>query len=330
MTDTKLQELPEIIQVKVPLPFPLRWVNSYLIRGRSGMTLIDPGLHTREAEQLWDETLARYELQYTDIEQIVLTHYHPDHYGIAGWFQQRAGGVPVWISRAGNEQAQRLWAEGQTLSQDISELFMRHGMDASMVQDELIPHMNSFVKWVTPAPKVSFIPLDVPFRLGDRFYELIVTPGHAEGHICFYDAERKEIFCGDHVLPQISPNVSYIPGADPNPLHSFLTSLAYISSYEVVMAYPGHREPFAAFAERVQELIAHHEDRLVKMAAHLDQPMCAYQLCLEFFGARLPIHQLRFAMSETLAHLIYLEQEGRVVTSEREGVVYYCQLEGEQ
>jgi glyoxylase-like metal-dependent hydrolase (beta-lactamase superfamily II) len=329
MATGKQQELAEIIQVKVPLPFPLRWVNSYLIRGKHGLTLIDPGLHTLEAEQLWDETLARYELQYTDIEQIVLTHYHPDHYGMAGWFQQRAGGIPVWISREGNEQAERLWGAGQPLALEISQLFLRHGMNAAMVQDELIPHMNNFVAWVTPAPQVSLIPLAEPFRLGDRFYEPLVTPGHAEGHICFYDAQRKEIFCGDHVLPQLSPNVSFIPGADPNPLDSFLTSLAYISSYEVVMAYPGHREPFTAFTERVLELIAHHEDRLVKMAAHLDEPMSAYQLCLDFFGARLPIHQMRFALSETLAHLIYLEQKGRVVKSERDGVVYYCNLEGE-
>jgi glyoxylase-like metal-dependent hydrolase (beta-lactamase superfamily II) len=326
MASSNQQDLAEIIQVKVPLPFPLLWVNSYLIRGGNGLTLIDPGLHTPEAERLWEETFARYELKFTDIEQIVLTHYHPDHYGMAGWFQQRAGGIPVWISQAGNEQAQRLWAAGQPLALEISQLFLHHGMPAVRVQDELIPHMDSFVAWVTPAPQVSFIPLEEPFRLGDRFYKPLVTSGHAEGHICFYDAQRKEIFCGDQVLPQISPNVSYIPGANPNPLDSFLTSLAHISNYEVVMAYPGHREPFAAFTERVHKLIAHHEERLLKMAAHLDKPMSAYQLCLDFFGAQLPIHQLRFALSETLAHLVYLEQKGRVAKSESEGVVYYGNL----
>jgi glyoxylase-like metal-dependent hydrolase (beta-lactamase superfamily II) len=312
-----------IIQVKAPLPFPLRWVNSYIIRGRTGLTVIDPGLHTAETEQVWEETFEQYGFQFSDVEQIVLTHHHPDHYGMAGWFQERSGGAPVWISEIGYEQAQRLWGGDQPLSAQIAALFIQHGMDEVMVEQELIPHMNGFVEWVTPAPRVSFIPLDAPFRLGDRMFKPIVTPGHAAGHICFYDESSKIMFCGDHVLPQISPNVSYIPGVDSNPLLSFLTSLEEINQYEVLMAYPGHREPFASFNSRVKELIEHHEDRLEKMLACLVEPKHTYQLCLEFFGKRLPIHQLRFAMAETLAHVLYLQKADKIVELKQEGIYFY-------
>lgn len=323
MVHNEGEDLPTIIQVKAPLPFPLRWVNSYIIRGRAGLTVMDPGLHTVESERVWEDTFAQYGFDFSDVEQIVLTHHHPDHYGMAGWFQERTGGAPVWISEVGYEQAQRLWGEGQPLSAEIAALFIRHGMDKARVEQELIPHMNGFVEWVTPVPRVSFIPLNESFRLGDNLFKPIVTPGHAAGHICFYDESSKVMFCGDHVLPQISPNVSYIPGVDENPLLSFLTSLEEINRYEVIMAYPGHREPFESFNSRVLELIAHHEDRLVKMLTCLEVPKPAFQLCLEFFGARLPIHQLRFAMAETLAHVIYLQKADKIVEKEVEGILFY-------
>ncbi|MEX2462154.1 MAG: MBL fold metallo-hydrolase [Paenibacillaceae bacterium] len=314
---------PTLIQVKAPLPFPLRWVNSYIIRGQAGLTILDPGLHTVETERVWEETFDQYGFQFSDVEQIVLTHHHPDHYGMAGWFQGRSGGVPVWISEVGYKQAQRLWGDDLPMSEEIAALFIRHGMDQTMVEQQLVPHMKSFVEWVSPHPLVSFIALDQPFRMGNQLYKPIVTSGHADGHICFYEESSKEMFCGDHVLPQISPNVSYIPGADENPLLSFMTSLNEINQYEVVRAYPGHREPFASFNRRVVELLAHHEDRLEKMVACLQEPKHAFQLCLEFFGERLPIHQLRFAMGETLAHVIYLQKADRIVEVEREGVCYY-------
>jgi glyoxylase-like metal-dependent hydrolase (beta-lactamase superfamily II) len=209
------------------------------------------------------------------------------------------------------------------LSLEIAELFIKHGMDKTVVQEQLIPHMDGFVEWVSPQPQVSYISSDEDFRLGDRWFKPIVTAGHAAGHICFYDADREEMFCGDHVLPQISPNVSYIPGADENPLASFLDSLEKISHYKVAKAYPGHREPFTTFNLRVLELIEHHQDRLEKMAAHLAETKHVYQLCLDFFGDRLPIHQMRFAMAETLAHVIYLHKKGRIAEQERDGVVYY-------
>jgi glyoxylase-like metal-dependent hydrolase (beta-lactamase superfamily II) len=217
----------------------------------------------------------------------------------------------------------RLWGEAQPLTAEIAALFIRHGMERITVEEQLIPHLNGFVEWVTPAPQVSFIELDKPFRMGDCLFEPIATPGHAAGHICFYDKLSKLMFCGDHVLPQISPNVSFIPGVDGNPLLSFLQSLEQINQFEVIKAYPGHREPFESFNMRVVELIVHHQERLEKMIALLEKPKTVYRLCLDFFGEQLPIHQMRFAMAETLAHVIYLQQAGRIVEKEHEAVCYY-------
>jgi glyoxylase-like metal-dependent hydrolase (beta-lactamase superfamily II) len=300
-----------IVQVKVPLPFPLRWVNGYLIKGCGGYTLIDPGLHTAEAEDCWNVVLRERGAGYPDIERIVLTHHHPDHYGLAGWMQERSG-APVLMSSIGYRQTLLLWGEGTPMTAALAELFAEHGMDAETC-GAMTEHMNGFMPQVTPQPQVTFLEAGETVRLGDEVYEAIHTPGHAAGHLIFYNAGERRLFCGDHVLPHISPNISWMPGVEDNPLASFLTSLKDVAQLAVDRAYPGHREPFARFAERALELTAHHEERLELMLGRLVEPLSAYALCRSVFGGRLTVHQLRFAMAETLAHLVYLEGEGRAV-----------------
>ncbi|TMV52967.1 MBL fold metallo-hydrolase [Paenibacillus mesophilus] len=311
-----------IIQVKVPLPFPLRWVNSYVVISRSGWTLIDPGLRTPEAEQLWNGALEELGLPIGALEKIVLTHHHPDHYGLSGWFQERSG-AEVHISGTGMEQVRALWGEGETMSAELLELFRRHGMDEETLAP-MAEHMTSFIPQLSPQPQLTVIDTERPYKIGDRTYQPFVTPGHAAGHVCFLDEERSELFCGDHVLPQITPNVSYIPGFDDNPLRSYLHSLDEVGKLKVELAFPGHRDPFRTFAERTGQIIRHHEERLAAMEAKLDEPRTSYALCRDFFGDRLSIHQLRFALSETIAHLFYLRDEGRVRELEGDGVVLYA------
>jgi len=314
----------DIVQVKVPLPFPLRWVNSYLIPGRIGWTLIDPGLRTEAAEAVWDAALAELGIVCSQIERIVLTHHHPDHYGLTGWFQQRSG-APVLLSRTGLEQARRLWGAGQPMTAQLLALFREHGLPPELCEP-MREHMDGFVPSVSPQPNVTVLEAGDPVLLGDEAYVPILTPGHAAGHLCFYRAETGVLFCGDHVLPQISPNVSYLPGGiDENPLASYLRSLREIGALEVRIAFPGHREPFPHVAQRARELIGHHEERLEGMRRLLDQPKTAYEVCRLTFGDRLSLHQLRFALSETIAHLIWLRDAGQAEQVYDGDVVYYKQ-----
>lgn len=299
-----------ILQVKVPLPFPLRWVNAYLIKGSGGYTMIDPGLHTAESEATWNKVLQEQGIEYGDIMRIVLTHHHPDHYGLAGWMQERTG-APVSMSRAAHRQTQLLWGTGTPMTQSLTALFRKHGMDDENC-DAMVAHMDGFLPQVSPQPQVTYIEEGDIVRLGDDEYRAIHTPGHAYGHLCLYREEERRIFCGDHVLPQISPNVSLMPGVEDDPLAAFLASLREVAALAVDRAFPGHREPFARFAERAKELEAHHAERLETMLERLRAaPQSAYAVCRSVFGDRLTIHQLRFALAETLAHLIYLEGAGR-------------------
>ncbi|TXK84677.1 MBL fold metallo-hydrolase [Paenibacillus sp. N3.4] len=307
--DIVTQHTDQIAQVKVPLPFPLRWVNAYLIQGSNGYTVIDPGLRTADAEALWLKVLQERGIEFRHVEQIVLTHHHPDHYGMAGWFQERTG-APVLLSETGLRQVQLLWGPEQPMSALLLELFAQHGFPQAGLE-EMTKHMVSFVEMVSPQPEVTLL-REGPVRLGDRVYEAMETPGHAAGHLIFYDAEAEVVFCGDHVLPQISPNVSFLPQVEENPLGAYLASLQEISRLPVKMAYPGHREPWSSFGARADELVRHHQERLALMESQLSTPLSAYEVCHATFGDRLSIHQMRFALSETIAHLVLLEDEGRI------------------
>ena len=299
-----------IYQVRVPLPFPLRWVNAYLLKGQDGYTVIDPGLHTAESIKVWEESFDTLGISYSDISQIVLTHHHPDHIGLAGTFQQRSG-APVLLSAEGIEQSLYLWGPEREATDELHKLFARHGMDAE-TGERLREHMESFLPFVYPLPEMTPITAGSLIMMGDRAYRTIEAPGHAYGQFMLLDEAGGNLFCGDHVLPQITPNVGLLPRFDTNPLQSFLDSLALVAQLAVKRAFPGHRDPFEGFAERCHAIIEHHHERLARMIGMLDQPKSGYELCQAFFGTSLSIHQLRFAMAETLAHLVYLRENGEI------------------
>jgi glyoxylase-like metal-dependent hydrolase (beta-lactamase superfamily II) len=311
------------LQVKVPLPFSLKWVNGYLIPEDEGYTLIDPGLGTEEAKAVWEGVLERKGMRWSDIRRVVLTHQHPDHYGLSGYVQEKSG-ASVWITKRSHDYALRLWGEGSRFPGDLRELYEAHGMPAE-VMDDIAGNLDSFVALVSPQPIVRYMEPGQPIMLGGRRWELVDAPGHAYGAVCFYQADMKWMICGDQVLPHITPNVSAIPGEERDPLADFLRSLEQLKQYDVEYALPGHRDPFADFRGRIVELQSHHARRLSGMAELLaEQPRSAFALCEKLFGARLRDnpHNLRFAMSETLAHLFHLEQRGSIGSSVTEQGVF--------
>lgn len=312
LPEIQLWERDIVARVPISMAPPLRRVNSYVLRSEEGITIIDPGPRTDETEAEW--RVAWHELGITprDVTQIVLTHHHPDHYGLAGYLQEITGAAVLMSPRA-FEETRLMWGADSRMQAALPELFRRHGMPESWCA-QLPGHLHGFVAQVTPAPEVTFLREGESVRMGGRAWLPVETGGHAPGHLSFYDAEHKLMFCGDAVLPQISPNVSFLPGSDPQPLRSFLDSLAKLSGYEVATAYPGHRHPFDYFGERVRQLLQHHEERLARIEGLLrERPQTGFDVCAALFGTELGIHQMRFAMSETLAHLVELVRQGRAI-----------------
>jgi glyoxylase-like metal-dependent hydrolase (beta-lactamase superfamily II) len=139
-------------------------------------------------------------------------------------------------------------------------------------------------------------------------------------HLVFYCAEDRLLICGDAVLIKITPNVSLWPHGQPDPLADFLRSLDTLSALDVGLALPGHGPLIHAFEQRLDELRAHHHQRLEVVESAVEAGATAFAICARVFPTTvLSPHQLRFAMAETLAHLEYLVGVGRL---ERNKAIY--------
>lgn len=304
-------------QIRVPVPFPLRWVNAYVLQGDDGIAVVDPGLHDAASLEAWEAAMADIGFTFRDIGQIVLTHHHPDHLGLAGLFQDKSG-APVRLSPEGTAQMQALWGEGQPMSSVLLDLFARHGMDEPMLT-RMGDHLAGFVPLVSPLPEVTPLHPEETVVMGGRSWRTIHAPGHALGQLLFLDEASGDLLCGDQVLPAITPNVSLLPGFGADPLRSFLASLEALAALRVERAFPGHRDPYGHFSARCDEIVRHHRERLARLAGMAEAPATAFELCLRFFGDQLSVHQLRFALGETLAHLVYLDNEGVLRVEESAG-----------
>ncbi|WP_341161147.1 MBL fold metallo-hydrolase [Paenibacillus sp. FSL H7-0716] len=317
-----------ILQVSVPMDSPLRQVNSYILPDEDGrITIIDPGPRSPETEKCWQAILQELGLSWKDVRDIVVTHHHPDHYGLAGWLQLQTG-CKVWMTERAHAEAMLMWGSDTDINEVLPLYFIRHGMSEEW-SSGIKAHLESFDAQVEPQPVVTYLNEVEPFRMGGREWQLIVTGGHAPGHVSLYHAGSGQMICGDAVLPQISPNVSLLPGSDPQPLQTFLQGLRELGSYPVSMAFPGHREPFTGFAHRVSSLLAHHEERLDAAAALLaNGPLSGFAVCEILFRSRVTtVHQMRFAMSETLAHLAELMRRERAVMIEADGAILFAASE---
>ncbi|GAB4191147.1 MAG: MBL fold metallo-hydrolase [Roseiflexaceae bacterium] len=303
------------------MPFALRNVNTYLLRDGAGWTLVDAGLNHAPNRALWATALEQLGIAWTAIRRIVLTHAHPDHYGAAGWLQERTG-APVLLSPGEQAFAQRMWRSEGSGEAAIIGLFGRHGLPVDLAA-QVAGDIARLRAETQPAPVWGTIDAGDTLLVAGRRFEAIATPGHSEGHLVFFCAAERLMLCGDTVLTKITPNISRWPDGAVNPLADFLATLDLLAQLPVELALPGHGPLIRSFAGRLGELRAHHDTRLAHMEQIAWGGATAFAVCSSVFQVdQLSTHQLRFALAETLAHLEYLVSAGRLERVEGELVRY--------
>lgn len=309
---------PDIIQIQIPLPFTLRIVNCYLLRGETGWTVIDTGLNTSKARAAWQEAFAELGIRPREIAQIVLTHIHPDHYGLAGWLAEWCvadGGVlpPVRLSAREAWLAVHFW--GRPVGQQPAYLnfWSKCAVPADLAQ-AIMETTEQTRQRTYPHPVAHhIIEPGTPIWLGERLMLPLLMPGHSDGQLVFYDAANRLLLCGDHVLQNITPNISLWPDGEADPLGRYLASLDELARLEVRLALPGHGPVMEDLHGRIAQITQHHHERLAQTEATLSQPSTVYEVSQRLFDhANLSVHEMRFAATETLAHLDYLVRHGRV------------------
>lgn len=302
----------DVFQVQLPLPFALRTVNCYLLRDGDGWTLVDAGLHYEPGVVAWHAAFATLGIGPRDIRRIVLTHAHPDHYGMAGWLQQQSD-APVLLSAEERTFAEMHWHAHASADEATAALFGAHGMPEALVSTILrdIGALRAMAQPV-PAHSAPIAPGDV-LQVGRRRFVAVATPGHSEGHLALYCADERLLICGDAVLMRISPHVGLWPNSRPDPLGAFLGTLDELARLDVALALPGHGALISDLAGRAAELAAHHAQRLDVVLQAVGAGSSAFEVCGRVFAlGELSTHQVRFAMAETLAHLVRLVETGRL------------------
>jgi glyoxylase-like metal-dependent hydrolase (beta-lactamase superfamily II) len=319
--DTITQVADDIYQVRLPLPFALRIVNCYLLRDGDGWVVLDTGLHYPPGEAAWQTAFTTLGIAPASISRIILTHTHPDHYGMAGWLAEQSG-APVLVGPVEQAFAERVW--GSSLVYDaIVTFFEDQGMPTELIR-AVQEQMVALRPMTRPHPTTTALPPGSLLRIGRREFQAIETPGHSDGHLAFYCADERLLLCGDTVLTKITPNISLWPHGRPNPLADFLATLERLSRLDVALALPGHGPLIRTFGQRLEELHLHHVERLQAVERAAASGASAFAVCAAIFPTeQLSAHQIRFAMAETLAHLEYLVQDGRMERIEGRPVRYH-------
>jgi glyoxylase-like metal-dependent hydrolase (beta-lactamase superfamily II) len=324
--------LPGIHQLRVPIPNnPLEYTNTYLVQGDDGYILIDTGVNTEEALQALEKQLSEIGIDFKDISQIVVTHAHGDHYGLVGQLKQLSQAKVSLHYLEQNLLAPRYTNMEEALRQS-EQWFQGHGVPASELPSPqtAFPGMRQFSALALP---------DTILRGGETIsagvfnFQVVWTPGHSPGHICLYEPDQKILFAGDHILPIITPNISLQPQSKTNPLGEFLNSLNTVKQLDVAIVLPAHEHIFNDLPTRVDEIIWHHEQRNSEiLEAIKTEPKTAYQISTvitwmpEMGGVSfkdLAIWDKRMAVSETLAHLEAMKDDGAVATISPDNITYY-------
>jgi glyoxylase-like metal-dependent hydrolase (beta-lactamase superfamily II) len=308
---------PGLWSIPVPLPNnPLRYVLVYVLELDDGVAIVDAGWDTPDAWAALNAGLAAAGGSVADVRSVVVTHIHPDHYGLAGRVREASG---AWI---GLHPADAALLEGRYVSTDRTIAYMKDLLEVSGAPADAISDLANASMQIR-----DFVRMAQPDRLvedGDDLglagwdLKAIWTPGHSPGHLCLYSAEQRLLLSGDHVLPRISPNISYYTPDIPNPLADYLDSLGKVEHLECDEVLPGHEYRFAGLSDRVGQLRDHHHARLEEIRSALEgtDGLSCWDLTLRLTWSRsfdtFSTFMQRAASGETLAHLVLLEGEGTI------------------
>jgi glyoxylase-like metal-dependent hydrolase (beta-lactamase superfamily II) len=308
----------DFYRVTLPMPFRLEHVHVYVLIHDGKVTLFDTGINTPDTFSTLEEALHRIGMTLHDIDHIFITHYHADHCGIAGGIKDISGAV-IHTSEIGKRIRQYQQNEA-LVTEKVRTFYLAQGLAEDVVQ-----HLLKLIQYF----RTATMPYDVDecviagetYTLGERSFEVLPTPGHARDHVCYYFRQEGLLLAGDHVLPDITPNLSPdLLDPDFRALSSFITALQGLSDLSVTRVFPAHGEPFTNLKKRIDEITDHHEERkALTLRALRHGPKNTFQVSQDIFGPELPEFDKFLALNETYVHLVELLHDGLIAEEDAGG-----------
>jgi glyoxylase-like metal-dependent hydrolase (beta-lactamase superfamily II) len=314
--------LPNLYRIEIPLPeSPLGWVNSYVIKDPKRNLIIDTGLNRKECLDAMLAGLAEIgvDLKKSDF---YITHFHADHLALAQLLYDDTSTVYM-------NEPDKAFMENRPGWGPIAEFAALNGFPRDEIRSALSNHPG--YKYSSDRiPKMSAVKDGDVIRCGGYNFSVVATSGHTPGHACLFEPTHKLLLSGDHILIDITPTIGcWVEGA--NPLRLYLASLDKVYDMQVDLVLPGHRSILKDCRGRIEQLRQHHRDRLEEVLSILEcGPWSAYKTASRMTWdidcsswADFPVSQKWFATGEAIAHLRYLEDDGRVVRDEYDGCRIY-------
>lgn len=322
------QVAPGILWLRLPLPMALNHVNVYALADDDGWTLVDTGLATAETKDLW-RTLLDGPLAARPVARVLVTHHHPDHVGLAGWFQSR--GAALLMPRTGWLYARMLTLDVQDRpSAEAMDFLRRAGMPAEMLSRRAGERPFNFSDAVAPMP-VGFTRIaegDV-LTLGGRRWQVRMGHGHAPEQATLWSLDDALILGADQLLPGISANIGvYATEPLADPLADWLASCRAFQPLAGAdhLVLPGHKMPYTGLPPRLAAMIAEHESALDRILSRLaEAPATACDLFPALYRREIRAGEYGLALAEAVAHVNHLAARGAIRAALRaDGALLWC------
>ena len=310
-----IEVAPGVQWFRLPLPYRLDHVNIYLIEDADGWTVLDTGLGTDACRNAW-QLLLNGPLHGQRLSSMLVTHFHPDHVGLAGWLSEQFG-LPLTMPRPEYLYSLALqYAPGDFANAMHRPFYQRHGL-SPQITELVLSRGHEYLKRTSGVPTTYHrIKHGDSFGGASRRFQVITGGGHSLEQAMLYRPDEKLFFAADQVIARISPNVSvHAMEPDLDALGIFLGSLAGLRGMvaDDVLVLPGHGLPFYGLHQRIDELIEHHAQRCDIIAAAIQQqPLSVAELVPHVFHRALDEHQTGFAFGEVLAHVNHMLGQRRL------------------
>ena len=318
-----------VLWLRFPLPMTLDHVNIYLFDEGDSWTVVDTGFDSKKGRAIWNAVLAKLG---KPVRRVIVTHHHPDHVGLAGWFQTEHGAQLVTTRTA--------WLFARMLTLDEQAVPKSETLDywrsAGVTPDEIEARKKkrpfNFSDIVAPMPLgFSRIKEGDRMRLGGRDWTVRIGNGHAPEHATFWSDDDELVIGGDQLLPSISPNLGvYATEPEADPVAEWIESCERLAQFAHAdqLVLPGHKLPFRGLPARLRQLIGNHHGALERLLERLREPLTAIECFDVLFKRKIDSGTFEMALVEAVAHLNHLHQLGEVTRKRHDNGAWVWQKIG--